>query len=374
MKRGSVVNRLLDRYVGIPVLFALSIMSRRRRLPKTISRIGVSSSHTLGDTLINSAVVQDLRSHFPDAHLIFFAAPTNIGVARLLPGPDEIVEISMTRPLSTINILRRSELDLLVDFTPWQRLTSFFALASGAKYTVGFESSGQYRHWHYDQTVKHLSTVHELENFRRLVRVLGVNATAEPKLNVSSYNPLSRASSIKTIVFHPWATGDLAIRREWPTEYWIRLGTMLADDSTEFYITGAPAQIHRSEDLCRKLRDAGLRAQPFRSSSGLAALSAWLAKADLIVSVNTGIMHLAAILGCPTVALNGPTSTLRWGPVGPRTASVTPRGGGCGFLHLGFEFAGNPTDCMERTQVEDVFHEIQKLVPELLVSAKATAR
>jgi len=48
----------------------------------------------------------------------------------------------------------------------------------------------------------------------------------------------------------------------------------------------------------------------------------WLAFAAGVVSVNTGVMHVAAALGTPTIALNGPTSGTRWGPRGRFTRCV----------------------------------------------------
>ena len=41
-----------------------------------------------------------------------------------------------------------------------------------------------------------------------------------------------------------------------------------------------------------------------------------LAGASCTVSVNTGVMHLAAATGAPTIGLNGPTAEHRWGPIG----------------------------------------------------------
>jgi ADP-heptose:LPS heptosyltransferase len=45
----------------------------------------------------------------------------------------------------------------------------------------------------------------------------------------------------------------------------------------------------------------------------LPALAGCLQMAAAVVSVNTGVMHLAALLGCRVVSLNGPTNAVRWG-------------------------------------------------------------
>ena len=79
-----------------------------------------------------------------------------------------------------------------------------------------------------------------------------------------------------------------------------------------------------------------------------------LTRARVVVSVNTGVMHLAAILGAPTVSINGPNRNGRWGPIGPRALGVEAPGEGCGYLHLGFNFDNQPTDCMERITVKAI--------------------
>ena len=77
-------------------------------------------------------------------------------------------------------------------------------------------------------------------------------------------------------------------------------------------------------------------------------------------------MHLAAIAGAPTIGLSGPTSNVRWGPVGPRAIGLQASGTDCGCLNLGFEFDRNAEDCMERIGVEEVVDAAGKLRPEAL--------
>jgi heptosyltransferase-3 len=90
-------------------------------------------------------------------------------------------------------------------------------------------------------------------------------------------------------------------------------------------------------------------------------LAGVLREASCVVSVNTGVMHLAATVGAPTIALNGPTSELRWGPVGRRAVSVNSALPGCGYLNLGFEYDQGRADCMEGISVERVVETVQRL-------------
>jgi ADP-heptose:LPS heptosyltransferase len=85
--------------------------------------------------------------------------------------------------------------------------------------------------------------------------------------------------------------------------------------------------------------------------------------AAAVVAVNTGVMHLAALLDAPVVALHGPTSRRRWGPLGNRSIALAPPGDSdCEFLDLGFEYPRGKVTCMERIAVDDVFAALLRLL------------
>jgi ADP-heptose:LPS heptosyltransferase len=81
-----------------------------------------------------------------------------------------------------------------------------------------------------------------------------------------------------------------------------------------------------------------------------------------VISVNTGIAHFAAAVGARTLTLEGPTSALRWGPLGTRVTSVESSHPGCGYLNLGWEYAGRRQDCMNGISVDDVEAAFEALI------------
>ena len=130
MRRGNKFNRLADFWLGIPILNALATIRQRQRWPGGgVNRIGVMCSPALGDTLLFSAVAQDLRAHFDgqgkDVKIIHFCMKQNLAAAELVPGVDQRVLIDLTKPRETVKKMRAEHLDVLLDFTSWQRLTAF---------------------------------------------------------------------------------------------------------------------------------------------------------------------------------------------------------------------------------------------------------
>ena len=362
MQRGRAFNRILDFYLGIPLLTLLAFVRRRGSLPARPGRIGILLNPALGDTLIASAAIQDLRVLYPEATLILFATQLNMAAAKLLPAIDSIEELPITRPIRSVRILRSSKLDLMLDFTAWQRITAIYSLLSGARFKVGFERKRQHRHRGYDKTVPHRGDCHELDNIRRLTNSLGCLSVHPPSLLIPG-GPLPQVvlQGRQIVVFHAWATGSQRRKREWPEDNWASLARRLAAPGRVFLLTASPSDEARCDALCRRLVANGIAASVLVGRHGLDEIARVLAHAEILVSVNTGIMHLGAILGVPTVSMNGPTSSHRWGPVGPRVANVFPSDGSGEFLDLGFEFQNGCNDTMSKIQVADVVLAVHSL-------------
>ena len=354
MRRGSKTNRLLDFWVGIPLLNLLATFHGTHSRPSHIHRIGVLCSPALGDTLLFSAVLADLRVAFPAAHIIHFCMKQNLAAAEIIAGADTRVLLNLTNPVASMQLVRAAKVDILLDFSAWQRLTAFLALSSGARFVAGFSTPGQHRARAYDLTVPHRDTQHELENFRDLLRALAIPTTHAPAviLPEPAISPLPGEDDL--IVLHLWASGARAVLREWPEDRWHAFAAALAHrpapdrPGTLFVITGAPADRQRITSFVARLQSAGLRATAFVSPDGFVSLANVIGRARLVASVNTGVMHLAAILGAPTLCLNGPTASHRWGPVGPHALAIAPADGSGGYLNLGFEFGDRTENVMER--------------------------
>jgi heptosyltransferase III len=344
----------MDFWLGIPLLNSLATFRRRRSWPDRIERVGVMCSPALGDALLFSGALGDVRRYFPEAELVHFCMKQNLAGAELIPGADRRVVISLTKPLQAIRQMRAERLDVLLDFTSWQRLTAFYSMMAGARFTAGFQTAGQHRSRGYDVSIEHRDDRHEVENFRGLLCGLGIPAGCSPRLVVPAGGADPLAGERDVVVFHLWASGARSWLREWPEERWIELARRIGGPETVFAISGSTGDLERTTPFVLRMEEAGLRVTPFVGTDGFKRLARMLEGARVLVSVNTGVMHLGAILGTPTVSINGPNRNGRWGPVGLRAVGVEAPGEGCGYLHLGFNFDGQATDCMERITVEMV--------------------
>ncbi len=356
-ERGNKLLRRMDAVFGVPLLLALGLLRRRRSLPHPIRSIGILRSACMGDTVLLSAIVEDLRAAFPEARFRFFAGETNFATAKLFMKDDEMARIRVTAPLAASRALRQEKLDLLLDFGPWPRVDALIAAFSGAGCTVGFNTPGQARHSCYDIAVQHDSQVHELTNYRRVIRALGVTPTHEPIVRTEG-GPVIELP--RYLVFHLWPGGYLSHQREWAVESWIELARLAALGGYSVVLTGLKSDQARTQAIVEQMPSG--QAENLAGQFDVAGTARLLRYAAAVVSVNTGIMHLAAAIGTPTVGLSGPTSVQRWGAIGRNVCNVAAETPGCGYLNLGFEYRRQRTDCMTQICVSSVWAGLQEVL------------
>jgi ADP-heptose:LPS heptosyltransferase len=361
--RGLGVTHLVDRAAGVPALLLLSLVRGRHRLPERPGAVLLIPGPAIGDTLLSGLLVRPLRRRWPAARVLFGAFPANRAAAGLLEEVDAVVSLDTGRPLASARRIRGAGAEVVVDTGPWPRLTALLAALSGA-YTVGFRRRGQARHLAFDAWAEHQDGRHEVANLEGLLRCLGLGGPLEALDGVAlATEPVPDAPPAGTYaVLHPWASGSGKRLKEWPAERWEAVARWARGRGLSVVLTGGPSDEGDARELAEGLRAAGVApVQDFTGRLSLAGTGALLRGAALVVAVNTGTMHLAALLGCPVVGLHGPTDPARWGPVGPRVGVAGPPDGG-GFLSLGYEFRGAPRDTMARLSAEEVLERAAGLL------------
>jgi len=122
--RGNPRLKFLDRYVGIPVVAALSLGRRVRGVrpvPAHWKTVGILLTAGIGDTVVASGVMHDLRTSRPDVRIVLFVTANNAAFARLLTDPDAVVELPVRRIPTAVRMVRDEECDVIVDLSPWRR-------------------------------------------------------------------------------------------------------------------------------------------------------------------------------------------------------------------------------------------------------------
>lgn len=353
--RANRLARALDRYLGVPLVLGVSACRRPRPVPPHPKTLGLLNTAALGDTILMSGPVADLRAQYPDASITLLSGPSNYEVARLMSHVDHVVRLPIFDPFASLRLLRACRFDVVLDFGPWCRLNALLTILSGAEFAIGFRTGGQARHFGYDLAVEHSPRVHELENHRRIVRALGVQTSHLPSLplapgTINAQGPFEQPY----VVCHLWPGGSAARQKEWPAVRWVALIEHFARCKYQVVLTGSPNQKDLNQRVISEVDEALRDCVHNAAGSSLSESLIILKGASLAVSVDTGLVHMAAALDVPLVALYGPTSAERWGPISNKAIIVGSPLASAGYLSLGFERLRNPPPCMEAICYESV--------------------
>ncbi|MCM8820312.1 MAG: glycosyltransferase family 9 protein [Candidatus Omnitrophica bacterium] len=162
------------------------------------------------------------------------------------------------------------------------------------------------------------------------------------------------------ILFHPWSSGYKGHFKEWGTENFAMLARLLAEDGYVIGITGTKDNQPRAENIISACPENVIS---FCGKFTLGQTAYLIKKSRLLVTVNTGIMHIGAALNHPMVALHGPAGVLRWGPVGSSNAYNIQSDFPCApCLNLGYEYKCKSGGCMDAIKVEMVYRKVREIL------------
>ena len=116
--------------------------------------------------------------------------------------------------------------------------------------------------------------------------------------------------------------GAVGAGKAWPVGHYAELARALAGDGVSVWVLGGPSEKVSAEQI---IQAAGPRARNLTSDNLRNAILA-LAAADIAVTNDSGLMHVSAAIGTPTIAIFGPTSPWHWKPLNPIAAILEPPG------------------------------------------------
>lgn len=265
-------------------------------------RILVVRLGSMGDVIHALPAVASLKHSFPHSSLSWVIKPRWAPLLEGNPFVDEIIPFtrSAREILATRRLLRRERFELAVDL---QGLIQSALVAASAKADkiVGLARSQareSFAAMFYSSTVR-TSAVHRVDRYLELVAAAGAS-------NLLRTFPLPPGKPEGNLPDEPFVLAcPLAGwgSKQWPMQHYTELARRL---KMPLVVNGPPS----SEEVLRQIEGAHAHL------SGLEGLIDATRRAQAIVGVDSGPVHLAAALGKPGVAIYGPTDPASHGPYG----------------------------------------------------------
>lgn len=298
----------------------------------------------IGDMLCVVPALRAIRTNRPDVRVTLVTLPVAAGMAaRYGRYVDEILEfpgfpgLPDRRPdvraiPGFLASMHERRFDLAVQLHGIGDRTNDVVRLFGARRTAGFHPRGtpppeaaRYLPWR--------EAEHEVQRWLRLLRHLGLPSDdtrlelpladdADEQADVVLAEALGARARERYVVVHPGAS--VASRRWSPRGFSTVIDRLVAAGSSVL-LTG-DARERPLNALVRSMTAEPDRVADIAGRTTIDGLAAVLRRADLLVSNDTGVSHVAAAIGTPSVVVFTDTDPARWAPLD--AALHHPIGGG----------------------------------------------
>ncbi len=290
--------------------------------PQQVKNILVVRNDRFGEFLLNIPAFRALRETYPQAKITVAVAPYVKELAGCIDGIDEVItwenkRHSLFKLIKFSRQLKSAKFDLCVIFNPSRdfNLVSFLA---GIPMRVGYARKWPFLLTHKIKDEKYLGLKHEIEYNLELVNCIGAD-TKDKSLSLKIDNGAIDALSgyfkdaANLVAIHPFTSDPI---KQWPLNNFRELANRLKlqFNTTVVIIAGEKESI-KNRDFLNRL-DSGII--NLSGKTTLVQLAALLKKCRLLVSGDSGPVHLACAVNTPVIAIfrndiPGKTAK-RWGP------------------------------------------------------------
>jgi lipopolysaccharide heptosyltransferase I len=297
-------------------------------------RVCIIKPSSLGDVVHALPILAALRQRWPSAHLAWVVNRAYQDVLRGHRDLDELIVYDrggegIAGPAigSTAGLFRRlskGRFDLTIDLQGLLR-SALMTAGTRASVRVGMKDAREGARWFYTAQVEAPRlALHAVERVRRVAHALGAEM-AEPRFNLPITEAhRSWAQSALDHVPAPRIVLNLGARwptKRWPPEHYAEIGHRAsAEFGAGLIAVGAPVDRPLVDALLRRFQPGSIL--DLCGSTTLLQLAAIAAGSDLMISNDTGPLHLAAAAGARVIGIYTCTDRVLTGPVGPQAIAV----------------------------------------------------
>ena len=286
----------------------------------SINRILIINLAFIGDVILSTPVGRALKNAYPHAKIDLLVVPAAKPIAELNPYINKVFVYDkngrhkkMSELLSLIFQLRTEKYDLTIS-TNFALRGAAVAFATGAPYRAGYDA--QHGKWllTHVASAKRETLRHEAENYLDVLKPLGIST------HDTSLCLIIQSQDIEYVKKHIVQTPGKKLvvicpagsykRKSWTTQGYAQLISEISQYADCCLIGGKAEQ-----PLLNEINElSGQRGKVYGGIFTLGQSAALIHMADLMISVDTGPLHIAQAVNTPVLALFGPTDPYGWGP------------------------------------------------------------
>jgi heptosyltransferase-2 len=306
--------KLIDKYIGILItllIYPFKHLKSHKIKKSEIKNIAVIRLWTLGETILTLPLLKQIKQEFPHAKLSIICTTKNKSIFEKTNLADEILLFSP----SALNLLTKyKKYDITIDTEPWLNIAGILTFYLG-KISLGY--TNKITKILLTKKIRWNPDIHEVDNFLEILRLINIKPIKFkklPSLIIPKNNPIKLPKNKKIIGVH-MGTGSFGKSRRWSALNW----AALIDKLTKIYnptivFIGTQEDKKMIELVKKNIKDKSNIIDI--SGKDLGTTLSVMSKFNLMITSDTGPMHLSASLGIKTIGLFGPTTPVRFRPYG----------------------------------------------------------
>jgi ADP-heptose:LPS heptosyltransferase len=286
----------------------------------------------MGSILLLSPSIQEFRKTFPDARLVFLTMERNREISNSLHLFDEVITLDVDHGwrvfikglLSVIRFFWRQRFDMVVDYEFFTRFSAIMTFLTFSPIKVGYHAWETWRGNIHTIKVPFNRYWHIMDNFFNLGSYIGLAKRAELSIVKPAIPPEDRAA-VKVLLQQHGVHGsylcvhvnasDLSIERRWPYENFIALlGKLVNRYDLSIILIGSTAEKDFVREILAQINHPAVI--DFVGKLPVTQLACLFEGARLIISNDSGPLHLAVAMEAPTLSFFGPETPVIYGPRG----------------------------------------------------------
>lgn len=385
--------RRLDCLLGVPACFILSywakisqsifLKPRKQVIPKKILFLELSE---MGAIILSRLAIERAKNIYPGAEFYFWTFRENREILELIGIiPEENIIVMRSRRSSflfldvirNIRKIRGMKIDTVIDMELFSRFSSILSYLSGAANRVGFygKEKSIYRGQLHNRRVNYDPYKHISKNFLSLIDCLNVSSNSgrpltehklfltKVKTDVQDIRDIRKKLKIinekyngnGAVVVMNLGVNDKIKLRNWPLDYYSKLIEKVLNIDDTFVVTVGVGSSGHSGDFASHEHCIDLIGK-----TSIRELMSLFEISQVLISHDSGIVHLASLSSIYTIALFGPETPLLYEPL-TQSKQIIYKDFSCSPCLSAYNYkysSCRENKCMRAITVEEVYANV----------------
>lgn len=325
---------------------------------KKIKNLLIHAPNWLGDIVMSLPAIHLIKEEYKDIKITVLAKKSMFGILTVSGLVDDVIELKI------FPSLRKYHFDAALLF-PNSFESAFRIFAHGIKTRIGYKAN--YRSFMLTESIERESVrwIHTADYYVNLLKAININKQRPTiKLNIKE-NILNNAKEyIKTInpqnkkIFAYGIGATNSFGKIWKEEYFAEVINYLSNkyNAIALFITTP-----NEKEISDKIKSM-LNQEPIIKYTSLDNIAAMLSLCDGFIGNDSGAMHVASIVGIPTLALYFATPAGMNAPIGINSHIIEKKPDNKACICGGRKCSLNTFECREVIKPEEVINKFEGII------------